>query len=291
MKRATGWTLLLWVLVIGAAVLFSATGLVANEKSHNGRDFVQIRKITPRTAADLPTPTMFPYTLEVAYTLKSSARGKLRVGVFRLRPGQPASQGVASGFEPLITPVEKPITKGSGTLTLTTSAVSLKTATEKNAQVVVVVNVQDAAGKEVCWATSHNFLRGTLWVRPETAPPVRDSLQVLSFLPRVGTLKTGHSQAFTVNMQYSLKTRPWGFVNLEFGERGGLAQSGPWYSVTVPVRTGTGLVKVTTRDFFLPAAYANKQMEMAVPFRIEPLGGTIDILRYGPWALTRPDAR
>jgi len=292
-KRTTGWTLVVWVLVMVATAWFSAGALLADEKSHNNQDFVRIRKITPRTGADLPTPTMFPYSLEVGYTLKSSARGKLRLGVFRLRPGQPKAKGRAGGggFEALIPPVERAIAKGSGTVTLNSGAVSLKAVTEKNAQVVVVVNIQDASGKEVCWAASHNFLRGTLFVRPETAAPGRDSLQVLSFLPRVGTLKTGRSHAFTVNMQYSLKTRPWGFVNLEFGERGLQAQAGPWYSVAVPIRTGTGLIKVTTRDFFLPAAYANKQMEMAVPFRIDPLGGTVDLLRYGPWSLTRPDAR
>ncbi len=291
MKRATGWTLLVWVLVMGATAWLSASALLADEKSHNDQDFVRIRKITPRTGADLPTPTMFPYSLEVGYTLKSSARGKLRLGVFRLRPGRPKASGKAGGFEALVPPVERGITKGSGTVTLTSGAVSLKAVTERNAQVVVVVNIHDASGREVCWATSHNFLRGTLFVRPETAAPVRDSLQVLSFLPRVGPLKTGRNHAFTVNMQYSLKTRPWGFVNLEFGERGLQPQTGPWYSVAVPVRTGTGLLKVTTRDFFLPAAHANKQLEMAVPYRIDPLGGTVDLMRYGPWSLVRPDAR
>ncbi len=286
MKRTTRWTMLVWSAVLGVGLLASSVGLCSNEKSHTGQDFVRIEKITPRTGADLPTPVLVPFHLEVSSTLKSTARGKLRVGAFRLRPG-----GEGSGFEPLAPPLEKTVARGTRKLSLQTDPVSLKSVAEKNAQVVVVVNLRDEAGKELAWATSHNFLRGSLSVRAEKAPAVRDSLQVLSFFPKAGSLATGQAHAFTVNMRYSMSSGPWGFVNLELGERGLQAQTGPWYSVAVPVRSGTGLLRVTTRDFFLPAAYSNKQMELAVPFRIDPLGGTVDILRFGPWALTRPDVR
>jgi len=285
-KRATRWTMLVWAAVIGVSLLASPVGLCSSEKSHTGQDFVRIQKITPRTGADLPTPTLVPYHLEVSCTLKSAARGKVRVGVFRLRPG-----AKGSGFEPLAPTLEKAVVQGKHTLVLKTDPVSLKSASEKNAQIAVVVNLRDASGKELGWATSHNFLRGSLSVRPQKASAVRNSLQVLSFFPKVGSLRTGQAHTFTVNMRYSVATAPWGFVNLELGERGSQGQVGPWYSVAVPVRTGTGLLRVTTRDLFLPAAYTNKQMELAIPFRVDPLGGTVDILRFGPWALTRPDVR
>lgn len=286
MKRATRWTVLVWATVIGVSLLASSVALCSSEKSHTGQDFVRIQKITPRTGADLPTPTLVPYHLEVLCTLKSAPRGKVRVGVFRMRPG-----AKGSAFEPLAPTVEKAVVQGKQTLVLKTDPVSLKSASEKNAQIAVVVNLRDASGKELGWATSHNFLRGSLSVRPQKASAVRNSLQVLSFFPKVGSLRTGQAHTFTVNMRYSVATAPWGFVNLELGERGSQGQVGPWYSVAVPVRTGTGLLRVTTRDFFLPAAYTNKQMELGIPFRVDPLGGTVDILRFGPWALTRPDVR
>jgi hypothetical protein len=281
------WITLVWAAVIGVCLLASSAGLCSsNEKSHTGQDFVRIQKITPRTGADLPTPTLVPFHLEVACTLKSASRGKVRVGVFRLRPG-----AKGSAFQPLISPVEKDVIQGQQTLVLQTEPVALESVSEKNAQIAVVVNLRNGSGKELAWATSHNFLRGSLSVRPEKVPVVRNSLHVLSFFPKVGSLRTGRGHTFAVNMRYSVATAAWGFINLELGDRGLLGQAGPWYSVVVPVRKGVGFLRVTTRDFFLPAAYTNKQIELAIPFRVDPLGGTVDILRFGPWSLTQPDVR
>lgn len=292
MRRAVRWPLAAWLLILGAVLLVPAEALTGNEKSHTGRDHVRITKITPRTGADLPTPSLLPFHLEVGYTLESAPKGKLRVGVFRWRSGtstRRTPRGMAPGLEPLLPPLERDIRKGTSVVQITTDPVALKAGGGSNNQVIVVVNIQDPTRRELCWATSYNFLRGELSVRPGSGAPGGDSIQVLSFYPRVGTLKTGHDHPFTVNLQYSLKSKPWGFVNLELGEPSQQGQSAAWYTVVVPVRRGTGVVKVTTRRFFLPAAYSNRAMELALPFRVDPLGGTVDVPRFGPWMLVRPD--
>lgn len=293
MSRAVRWPLSAWALALAVVLLLPGVARSGNSKSHTGQDRVQIAKITPRTAADLPTPSMMPFHLEVSYVLKSVDRARLRVGVFRWRPGtgtRKTGQGLAPGLEPLAPTLEREIRKGDGSLTLATEPVTLKPVEGLNSQVLVVVNIQDPSGKELCWATSYNFLRGELSVRPGSAEPANDSLQVMSFQPKVGTLKTGHDYPFTVNLQYSLKSKAWGYVNLELGERTeGTGPGTAWYCAVIPVRKGTGLIRVTTRRFFLPVGYANRQMELLLPYRIEPLGGTVDVLRYGPWPLVRPD--
>lgn len=264
-----------------------------NKKSHNALDSVDIVKITPRVGSDLPTPCRLPFTLELSYHLRSAAKGRLRVGVFRCQLGaqtrQPAKGTLAPGLEALVKPVERAISRGKGVLTLSTEAVNLQPQKTPNSQVIVVVNMQDQGGQETCWATSYNFLRGTLTVRPDTAPARSDAIQVLSFEPKAGPLKTGHEHAFQVNLKYQLKSQPWGYLNLEIGE--GSLQTGwtPWYTSVVPVTRGTGLLRIKTRPFFLPAVSAHKQLAMLLPFRIEPLGGTVQVLTGGPWPLLTQD--
>ena len=189
-------------------------------------------------------------------------------------------------LEPLVEPVERKIRKGSDVVTLSTAPVALQPPEGINSQVIVVVNIHDQKGREKCWATSYNFLRGQLVFRPETSAPQADTIQVLSFTPRPGTLETGKDHSFLVNLRYSLKNRDWGFVNLEIGEGGLDTGWAPWYVVVVPVSKGTGLVRVRTRPFFLPAISAHKQIRMLLPFRVEPLGGTVQVATGGQWTLT-----
>lgn len=287
---------LLALLMVLAALAWGALpampqGGSENRKSHTGKDYVQIDKITPRTAADLPVPTVLPFTMEISYTLQSAPKGKLRVGLFRWRPGastrRTADGGLGPGLEQLIPPIEKDIVQGKGVQKIATDPVILKAAANIDSQVIAVVNLHDPSKKELCWAASYNHLRGRLDVQTETGTPSSDGISVLSFNPKVGNLKVGHSHAFRVMVQYSLKSKPWGFVNLELGERAALDQGAPWYVAVVPVKQGKGLLTITTKDIFMPAQFASRQMEMALPFRLDPLGGTKEMPRYGPWTLVR----
>lgn len=295
MRRAVRWPFLALVLVTslltwGAGPAAPEAGF-ENRKSHTGQDSVQIDKVTPRTGSDLPTPSILPFTLEVSYTLKSAPKGKLRVGLFRWRPGgstrRTADGRLGTGLEQLIPPLEKDITRGTGVKVLTTDPVILKAVSSLDSQVIAVVNIQDPNKKELCWAASYNRLRGRLDARTEAGTPSSDSMVVLSFHPKPGNLLTGHGHAFRVTLQYTLKSKPWGFVNVELGERSSLDQGAPWYSAVVPVKQGKGLVTITTSDIFMPNAMAQRRLEMVLPFRIDPLGGTVSVARYGPWTLVR----
>lgn len=298
MRSAVPWPILA-VLVVLAALSWGALpalpqGGAENRKSHTDKDFVQIAKVTPRTGSDLPVPTVLPFTMEISYTLKSAPKGKLRVGLFRWRPGastrRTADGGLGPGLEQLMPPIEKDITQGTGVQKITTDPVILKATPNIDSQVIAVVNLHDPAKKELCWAASYNHLRGRLDLRTESGAASSDGISVLSFHPKVGNLKTGHSHAFRVMVRYSLKSKPWGYLNLELGERAGLDQGAPFYVAVVPVRQGKGLLTITTKDIFLPAQLSQRQMEMALPFRLDPLGGTKEMPRYGPWTLVRASA-
>lgn len=281
----------LLVLVLAVVMLVPFSSVRGENKSHTGKDHVAIGKITPRTGSDIPMPCVLPFTMELNYQLSSAPKGKLRVCLFLWRPGvkKSAKSGAKlSGLEPLCKSIEKDISKGSGNVVVTTDPVKIPKLNGNNYQIVVVSNIQSLAKKELCWATSYNFLRGNMAVRPGKGIGVRDSIQVLSFSPNVGDLYTGSDQAFMVDIRYNLKSKPWGFINLELAEHNLAANLGPWYCVTIPVQRGAGTVKVVTRKFFLPAAFAGKQLALKVPYRVQALGGTVDILQYGPWLLKRP---
>ena len=286
--------ILVVVCLVASICGFSGEQAGAESKSHTGRDHVRITKITPRTSADIPVPCSMPFSLELSYNLATADSGRIRLGVFLWRPGvnktkgTQASSSALKGLQPLIKPIEKKIKKGSGAITITTPAVSLPKVSGNNYQVVVVANVQDSTKKELCWATSYNFLRGTLSVRTTADKGTRDYVRVVSAEPRQGALVTGREHTFNVVLRYNLKSKPYGYVNLELGQSDRPGNIGPWYSVCVPVKQGMGMLYIATRKFFLPAAYAGRQLEMLVPFRVNPLGGTVCVLQVGPWPLQRP---
>ncbi len=290
--RAAYQFLILAMAAIVAALWSVSPEAKAENKSHTGVDHVEITKITPRLGADLPVPCQLPFQLEVQYRLSSAPKGKVRIGLFLWEPGVKGASKTGSsltGLKQLIKPIEKDIAKGGGVLTLTTDVVTLEAMKSKNCQLLTIVNMHDASKKELCWATSYNFLRGSLSVRKTAEVGARDSIQMMSYYPKLGSLETGKDHSFTFNLQYNLKTKDWAFINLELGEQGSPGTVGPWYSVIVPVKKGAGLIKVTTRKFFMPVAYAGKQMALSVPYRVDALGGTVDVLRYGPWVLKRPE--
>ncbi|MBQ7567269.1 hypothetical protein IJT17_00510, partial [bacterium] len=57
--------------------------------------------------------------------------------------------------------------------------------------------------------------------------------------------------------------------------------------VAIPLPKGTGTLKVTTRDYFLPVSFSGRHLMLNIPFRSDPLGGTLEVLSFGPWPLQR----
>lgn len=265
----------------------------ASNSSHTKKDFVSINKITPCIGADIPTPCKFPMAMELTYKLATSDKGKLRVGVFLRQPGNKAPNAIKSkmgALQPLLPYIEKNIVKGVNTVTINTDTISLPRVTSRNAQLMVVVNLHNSAKKELCWATSYNFLRGSISLRPSAQAAVRDSIQLVSYAPdpKVGPLSTGKSYSFSAQLKYGVRSCACAFANLELCDYADGTTSGVWHKVAVPLPKGEGTVQVTTRDFFFPVSQSGRQLVLNVPFRVKPLGGTNNNLRVGPWILQRP---
>ena len=268
-------------------------GSQASNSSHTNKDFVAITKITPCIAADIPTPCKFPIAMEITYKLATSDKGKLRVGIFLRQPGNKAPNVIKSkmgALQPLLPYIEKNIVKGTNTVTINTDTISLPKIKSHNAQLMVVVNVHNSAKKELCWATSYNFLRGSIALSPSSKAAVRDSIQLVNYAPdpKVGPLSTGKSYSFSAQLKYSVRSCPWAFANLELCDYDDGTTSGVWHKVAVPLPKGEGTVRVTTRDFFFPVSQSGRGLVLSIPFRVKPLGGTANTLRVGPWVLQRP---
>lgn len=284
------WLALVLSLALWPAQSAWADGL--SSKSHTGVDSLVITKITPRTGADIPAPAELPFTMEVSYRLKSAPVAKVRVGVFLWKPGLGAGRvGAKKGLVPLCKITEKTLRNSQGKTVLVTPPVKLAQASQSNTQVVVIVNMQNGNKKELCWASSYNFLRGSLVVRPASKGAGRDTITVMSCLPKVGNLTAGKNYTFVVNFQYSLKSKKYGFVNFEWGDNARRGNLGPWYNVCVPVKSGTGVVKMVSGNYLFPSSWAEKKMNMEVFYRVAPLGGTITMNSYGPWTIKRAALR
>ncbi len=292
--EAMRWGSLVMLMALFLGCLVMPLQSQAADQSHNNKDFLTINKITPCTGGDIPTPCSFPVTMELSYKLASVDKGKLRVGVFLRQPGSKAPNLIKSKLgrlQPLLPYVEKDITKGTSTVTIATGQVQLPAVKGHNCQLIVVANIHDMAKKELCWATSYAFVRGTMSLRTTNEKPTRDTIQVMSYspMPKNGPLYTGRAQAFTFNLKYSLRSKKWGYAGLELRDQANDTDKGVWYNVFIPIQQGCGVIKIVTREFFFPVSFAGRQMMINLPFRVDPLGGTVNVLSHGSWPLQLPN--
>ncbi|MCL5035612.1 MAG: hypothetical protein M1269_00705 [Chloroflexi bacterium] len=263
--KKTGYALCIFIalFIILSSVVFGAS----DTQSINQKDSVFISKITPRTSSIIVPPAGFPYYLEVEYSLVSTSRAYVEVGVY-LKDLQKGAESK------LVTkPRVFPVTAGKGALLVTTDVVNVVPKNVRQ-ELLIVASLKNTSGNELAYSNSINMVVGNRKVIKSGTQSNTDSLQVLSVNPpEESSLSLGKSINFVFKINYGVMSRPYAFVNFEFSDASQARTGMAWYSVTVPLKKGKGIMEIAFPITFAGDLYG-RRMAIGVPFRVEPLGGT-----------------
>lgn len=276
-RRTAPLVLALFLLLLTALTLFAVP---EKGRAGSGKDYVSIRKITPRTGADLLAPCQFPYYIELEYRVASIPKAELSLGIYRQAPGSPRRN--------LVKPVTRTLAKGKGTLKINSPYISI-TPGKADERVLVIASLKKPGGGELAYSESFNFLQGRMKARLSSLAPTADTLQLLNYSPReTAKLYSGQNQPFTFKLSYSLKSKKICFLNIEFGEADQVGLGMCWRALVAPLQQGMGILEVETEPIFFPAALEGKSMGVAMLYRLEPLGGTQMILYIRSYKFSSP---
>jgi hypothetical protein len=282
---------LTWLALLGLALSASGQagpGLpvplgrgIQSSPPHRG-DSVRIHRITPKTGADLPVPTEFPYTIEVAYSLTTSPRGSLEVEAYEWVPGE--------NFRSLLTPFGQEISRGRGSLIITTPTLSVPRKAAHNSQLILLVRLKGEAGEDLGYSLSYNYLAASVVFRQMATAARRNEINLLRLFPKPGSLRTQRACSFDYYLSYSQASPNYAFVNFDIGSRQVLLRGAPWYTLVVPLPRAplAGTAEIRSRDYFFPPRCADEEVFLSVSLRLDPLGSAAQVLELGPWRMLPP---
>jgi hypothetical protein len=255
------------LLAVGMAAVIPAQHQVFTKTASN---FISIRKITPRTGADLVTPSQLPFFIDVEYAT-SLQKAEVLLTIMKKVGNGP--------LRPLIKPVLRTVSKGKGTLQLRSPYVNL-TKSAREEKTLITVSLRKIGGKELAFSQSFNYLQGAMKARMSSLAPSTDTMEILNYRPRETTkIRAGQNQDFNFKFSYSLKSKKIAFINIEFSDAETTGTGMCWKAIVVPLQQGMGIVEIDTEPIFFPAALEGKSMGIGLLYRLDPLGGT-HMIRY-----------
>lgn len=265
--------LLLSVLTIGPARAQS------NTKTLNGKDGVQIAKITPRTNAEIPMPVRnFVYTLELQAKVVTTPTARVVVRFYRYAPD-------TLMLERLAPPVTR-VVKGShgARWRLESSPISLSDA-RADERLYVKASLFDGRGRLVAWSESFNTVSGAVVVTPTAGTATTDRLRALPGTTAPNTALTANTNAeFVVRVRYEVRSSLRGVISVEFGELNDIRLGRPWSVSVIEVPAGTGEVELR-RSLPIAPTLRGATLAIAVALRNDPLSGASARLEMQPYPI------
>lgn len=271
--RKLGVALSLVLLLAGLA----PAGAQSNTKTLNGKDGVQIAKITPRTNAEIALPVRdFVFFLEVQARVVTTPGGRTVVRFYRYSPRTLKLVAVAP-------PLEHKLRNDQGERWVMQSKPITLTDAQPDERLYVKAALYDKKGRLVSWSESFNTVRGSVSVTPSSGPASADRVRALPGTTAPNTaLPVSAPAEFVVRVRYEVKSSPRGVISVEFGELNDIRAGRPWSVSVIEVPAGTGEVELR-RSFPLSPALKGTVLAVAVALRNDPLSGASARLELQPY--------
>lgn len=273
--RILGVTLALVMLLAGESAAWAQT----NTKTLNGKDGVQISKITPRTNAEIPLPVRdFVFFLELQGRVVTTPTGRAVVRFYRYSPE-------TLKLVPVAPAVSRRLATRQGERWLVQSQPITLPDARPDERLYVKASLFDAKGRLVSWSESFNTIRGSATVTPSRAPASADRVRALPGTTAPSTpLALDTSTEFVIRIRYEVRSSPRGVISVEFGELNDIRGGRPWSVSVVEVPAGTGEVELR-RSFPVNPSLKGTILAVAVTLRNDPLSGASTRLELQPYPI------
>jgi hypothetical protein len=251
-----------------------------NTRTLNGRDVVQIYRITPRTDAEIPLPANdFVFSMEIQSRMLTAPRGTITVNFYRYSKKSMQLVRVAP-------PLRKSIPGGAGIQRWVVHSAPFTIASAGPDEMLYTkAYLTNPHGKVVAWSNSLNPLRGRVVIRPNATRASRDLVRALSgTTPPLTALTAGGTATFVLHLRYEVKSSPRGVINVEFGQLTDVRLGTPWSVSVVEVPAGTGELEIR-RSFALSAYMKGTRLAIGVGLRNDPLSGASSHFELQPYPI------
>ncbi|MCD4784209.1 MAG: hypothetical protein K8T10_10350 [Candidatus Eremiobacteraeota bacterium] len=253
-----------------------------HSKSRNGIDKIEIKRITPRSRSYLLKPVNMPVHMKIEYNLKSKKKAKIVIYFYKF-----IQKGISPGMFPVeMTNLRKVITidKGKGSMVYISKPVKIGL-DEKVIELYTATSLVDMRGKELAFSTSKNMVGGSYRIFPENKQPDGNYIRKIGVSPPIGTdIKTGNTAKFEISLNYSLKAKPFAFIDILFTDVASLGTGRCWDSATIAVPKGRGKI------ILKPEVYVNKNLSgtnlgLGIIYWLKPLSNSENYLRIKDYFL------
>lgn len=273
----------IYMLVFSFLILLSPQVLArTHSKSRNGIDKIEIKRIAPRSRSYLLKPVNMPVHLNIEYNLKSQKKAKIVIYFYKL---------LRRGISPRMYPVEMTklrkvftIKKGKGSMVYVSKPVKIGL-DEKVVELYTATSLVNIRGKELAFSTSKNIIGGSYRIFPENKNPDGNYIKKIGVSPPIGTdIKTGNTVKFEIALNYSLKAKPFAYIDILFTDVASLGTGRCWDSATIAVPKGRGKI------ILKPEVYVNKNLSgtnlaLGIVYWLKPLKNSKSYLRIKDYFL------
>lgn len=251
----------------------------SNAKTLNGKDGVQISKITPRTSAEIPLPLQrFVFHLEVQAKAVTTPTARVSVRFYRYSPSDMKLVAVAA-------PVDRALRGSKGDRFLVKSHPITLTDARPDERLYVKACLFDGRGRLVSYSDSFNPLRGTVVITPSAQAAQSDRIRALPGTISPNTsLKVNADAEIVVRIHYDVKSTPQGVISVELGELGDIREGKPWSVSVIEVPAGSGEIELR-RTFSVTSAMQGVRLAIAVALRTDPMSGACARLELQPYPI------
>lgn len=273
--KILGVALALVVLLAGESTAWAQT----NTKTLNGKDGVQITKITPRTNAEIPLPVRdYVFYIELQGRVVTTPKGRAIVRFYRYSPE-------TLKLVPVAPAVAHPLGANRGERWLVQSRPITLPDARPDERLYVKASLFDAKGRLVSWSESFNTVKGTTTITPSRAPASTDRVRALPGTTAPGTtLAVDGPAEFVIRIRYEVKSSPRGVISVELGELNDIRGGRPWSVSVIEVPAGTGEVELR-RSFPMSPSLKGTVLAVAVALRNDPLSGASSRLELQPYPI------
>jgi hypothetical protein len=272
------------LLILMAVSVFSTGYCESKEQVHtvtkNGIDKIEITKITPRSLAYLPKPVKIPFYMEIKYNLKSLADAKIVVHFYRMNNKGGAKNTNLGEINKLRKTYN--VKKGANLFVHISDNVEVGE-NEKVTDIYTVVSLVNSKGQELAFSSSKNVVAGTYKIYPEKRAAENDKLTYLNVTPKKRSeIKSGSINKFQIDLEYSLKSRKIGFIDILFMDVADLGTARCSSAATVVVPPGRGKISINP-EILIGPDLAGKNMGIGIIYWLDPLRTSWNYLKISDY--------